>query len=85
MPLSEHPMNELQTKLATALSEHRAQAIELARAPGLTGISRTKGIRTLEAVLDDVARNVAFVVTDDNDAFRTFIYFATNPYATKGA
>lgn len=71
----ENALTDEQQKLAAELRAHRQQVLSIARTPGLSGISRSAGVTTLEAILDDVARNVALALTNpgDVDAYRAFI------------
>ena len=65
-----------QAAVAQRMGETNEQIVRLARTVGLTGISKTAGAQVLEAVLEDLTRNVAVVLTVDNEAYRAFMVAA---------
>jgi hypothetical protein len=71
--------------MAKNLKDHRRQTIMLAREVGLEGVSKTKGVASMIAVLDDAARFVAYVFADDNDSFQWAKFMDAAGFGTDGA
>lgn len=66
-------MHPMAMKAALALKDSRHEIESWARSVGLQGISRREGVRSLEAALDDMARNLAYELTDTAADFDAFI------------
>lgn len=66
----------MRTTVAQRMGETIEQSIGLARNPGLVGITKTAGIDSLKAVLEDLTRNVAITLTSTNEDYRAFMVAA---------
>lgn len=74
----ESGLTPVMASIASELRETRAQMLAMARNPGLTGINKTRGVETLDDVIEDIVRAVArkLIPAGENLTYARFLQAA---------